>query len=82
MALINRIEQARRNGDELLTFDEALRFFRVSKPTLISALQRGEVVGFKIGRQWRVFKYPPKKGVEIGSDSVQNLIVTKAPEKR
>lgn len=72
MELINRIERARAR-EELLTVEEATRFFRVSKPTLLGALKRGEIVGFKIGRKWRIFKYPPREGLNFPSAS--SLIV-------
>jgi excisionase family DNA binding protein len=67
MELTNRIERARAR-EELLTVEEATRFFRVSKPTLLGALQRGELPAFKIGRQWRIFKYPPKEGLISDAD--------------
>ena len=50
---VNRIERARASEErskELMTFDEALEFFRVSQPTLLKALKAGEIAGFKIGR--------------------------------
>jgi len=39
--------------DELLTLDEAAEYLSVSKPTLYRMLDRGEVKGAKVGRQWR-----------------------------
>ncbi len=72
---VNRIEKARyyeERKKELMTFDEALEFFRVSQPTLLKALKSGEVVGFKIGRQWRVSRIPPMAGVESGASGVDN----------
>ena len=68
MDLINRIERSR-NRDELMTFDEALRFFRVSKPALLAALRSGQIPAFKIGRQWRIYKNPLKAGLISRSDS-------------
>ena len=72
MELKNRIERARAR-EELLTVDEATRFFRVSKPTLLGALQRGELPAFKIGRQWRIFKYPPKEGLILEASPLKIL---------
>lgn len=57
---------------ELMTFDEALEFFRVSQPTLLKALKSGEIVGFKIGRQWRVSRNLPQNGIESGTSYVDN----------
>lgn len=72
---VNRIERARASEErskELMTFDEALEFFRVSQPTLLKALKAGEIAGFKIGRQWRVSRIPPKAGVENRTSGVDN----------
>ena len=55
-----------------MTFDEALEFFRVSQPTLLKALKSGEIVGFKIGRQWRVSRNLPQNGIESGTSYVDN----------
>lgn len=60
---MNRIEREQK-ADEILTFEEATRFFKVSEPTLRKALKNGDVYGIRIGRQWRVFKYPPKVGLK------------------
>lgn len=75
MELKNRIERAR-DREGLLTLEEATRFFRISKPTLLGALQRGELPAFKIGRQWRIFKYPPERGVDFRSVSFENPCAT------
>ena len=72
---VNRIERARAHEErkmELMMFDEALEFFRVSQPTLLKALKSGEIVGFKIGRQWRVSRNLPQKGIESGTSYVDN----------
>ncbi len=39
--------------EELLTLDDAAEYLSVSKPTLYRMLDRGEVKGAKVGRQWR-----------------------------
>lgn len=65
---MNRIERDQK-ADEILTFEEATRFFKVSAPTLRKALRDGDVCGIRIGRQWRVFKYPPKVGLKNGLES-------------
>lgn len=39
--------------EELLTLDGAADYLSVSKPTLYRMLDRGEVKGAKVGRQWR-----------------------------
>ena len=81
MELTNRIERARAR-EELLTVEEATRFFRVSKPTLLGALKRGELPAFKIGRQWRIFKYPPKEGLILGATSSRILDATSENAER
>jgi len=55
-----------------MTFEEACLFFRVSKPTLLNALKSGEISGFKIGRRWRVWRYPPKVGLKIEENREQS----------
>ena len=62
---MNRIESANAIG-EVLTLKEACQYFRVSKNTLINALQSGQLQGFRVGRQWRVYKYPLKEGLKYG----------------
>ncbi len=37
-----------------LTLAEACEVLRVSKPTLVSAIKRGEVEARRVGRQWRI----------------------------
>lgn len=68
---MNRIEKAR-NQKDLMKFQEACQFFRVSKPTLLNALKSGEISGFKIGRRWRVWRYPPKEGLKIEENRKQS----------
>ncbi|MBR0225313.1 MAG: helix-turn-helix domain-containing protein [Thermoguttaceae bacterium] len=63
---MNRIERARLH--ETLTLREACEYFRVSEPTLRGALRRGEVYGQKIGRQWRIWRFPPKEGLKTDAE--------------
>lgn len=65
---MNRIETVKAIG-EVLTLKEACQYFRVSKITLINALQSGQLQGFRVGRQWRVYKYPPKEGLKYGAET-------------
>src|SRR5688500_11276296 len=41
---------------EMLSFDEAVRFLGTSKPTLYRLLQQETIKGLKVGRQWRFRK--------------------------
>ena len=58
---------------ELLTVAEAACFLRMSAPTIRRALERGELTGLRIGRQWRVEResltnhqaaQAPRRGIE------------------
>lgn len=39
---------------ELLTVAETAVVLRMSAPTIRRALERGELIGLRVGRQWRV----------------------------
>jgi excisionase family DNA binding protein len=39
--------------DTVLTADEAIRYLKVSKPTLLKHVRLGKVRAIKIGRSWR-----------------------------
>src|SRR5438067_5427777 len=43
-------------SEELLTLNEAVEFLRTSKPTMYRWLERGDVKGLKVGKQWRFRK--------------------------
>lgn len=59
---MNRIERERERH-ELMTFTEALTYFRVSNKTLLKALHSGDVTGMKIGAQWRIMR-PINESIE------------------
>jgi excisionase family DNA binding protein len=42
--------------DDVLLFDEALKFLGTSRPTLYRLLKQGELKGLKVGKQWRFNK--------------------------
>lgn len=42
--------------DILLTFQEAAQILRVSRATLYRLLGSGQLVGHKVGRNWRFYK--------------------------
>lgn len=44
------------HGDDVLSFDDAVKFLGTSKPTLYRLLKQGDVKGLKVGRQWRFRK--------------------------
>ncbi len=41
------------NDDDILSFDEAMKFLGTSQPTLYRLLKQGALQGLKVGRQWR-----------------------------
>ena len=41
------------NADDILPFDEAVKFLGTSQPTLYRLLKQGAIQGLKVGRQWR-----------------------------
>lgn len=41
---------------EVFTAEEAARYLRVSKATVLRLAHRGRIVGVRIGRQWRFSK--------------------------
>ena len=43
-------------GEELLTLSETIEFLGISKQTLYRMMERGEVKGVRVGRQWRFRK--------------------------
>src|ERR1041385_8737742 len=42
--------------EELLTLAEAVEFLGTSRPTMYRWLERGDVKGLKVGKQWRFRK--------------------------
>ena len=46
-------EQSATTGEDLLSFDEAIKFLDTSKSTLYRLLSQEEVRGVKVGKQWR-----------------------------
>ncbi len=59
---MNRIER-KQQQKELLTFNEALEYYRVSRQTLLNALKNRDIPGFKIGAQWRIYPYSDVHGI-------------------
>lgn len=53
MSMNNRAMRRRRIG-QLLTVEEVAEYCAVSMKTIYRALNRGELVGSKIGAQWRI----------------------------
>lgn len=51
------IVQSRGEGDaaepEIMTLEEAAKFLRISRPTLLELVKRKQVPGRQIGAQWR-----------------------------
>lgn len=41
--------------DEVYTPEDVARIFRVSQSTISRALRDGDLQGFKVGRQWRMW---------------------------
>jgi len=39
--------------DVVLTTDEATRYLRISKPTLLKHIRHGKIKAVKVGREWR-----------------------------
>ena len=58
------------HSDEILTFDEALRFLGTSKPTLYRLLAQNTIKGLKVGRQWRFRKADLISHMERKPDSI------------
>lgn len=67
---MNRLDAYHEQPD-LMTFEEALLYFRVSRQTLLNALRSGEVVGFKIGAQWRIPRYIPRSILQPSSEKLR-----------
>lgn len=44
------------HADDVLPFDEAVKFLGTSRPTLYRLLKQGDLKGLKVGRQWRFNK--------------------------
>ena len=42
--------------DKLITMTELMEFLRISKPTAIKLLKRGDIKATKVGNQWRILK--------------------------
>jgi excisionase family DNA binding protein len=43
-------------ADEIMSLDELVDYLKVSKSTLYKLVQRGDLPGRKIGKQWRFHK--------------------------
>jgi excisionase family DNA binding protein len=43
-------------SEELLTLNEAVEFLGTSRPTMYRWLERGDLKGLKVGKQWRFRK--------------------------
>jgi excisionase family DNA binding protein len=39
--------------DVVFTTDEAARYLKISKPTLLKHIRHGKIRGIKVGREWR-----------------------------
>ena len=39
--------------DAVLTTDEAIRYLKISKPTLLKHIHHGKIKAVKVGRSWR-----------------------------
>src|SRR5207302_10946205 len=48
--------QSPAESEELLTLNEAVEFLGTSRPTMYRWLERGDVKGLKVGKQWRFRK--------------------------
>lgn len=44
------------NREEILSFEQAVRFLGTSQPTLYRLLKQGDIKGLKVGRKWRFRK--------------------------
>jgi excisionase family DNA binding protein len=42
--------------DVVLTTDEAIRYLKVSKPTLLRLIHQGKIKATKVGRNWRILR--------------------------
>jgi excisionase family DNA binding protein len=40
-------------NDSVLTTDEAMRYLKISKPTLLKCVHLGKINATKVGREWR-----------------------------
>src|SRR5437773_12166023 len=49
--------QSPAESEELLTLNEAVEFLGTSRPTMYRWLERGDVKGLKVGKQWRFRKH-------------------------
>jgi excisionase family DNA binding protein len=55
--------------DLVLTADEAMKYLRISKPTLLKHVRLGKIRATKVGREWRFLQselYRLLKGDERG----------------
>lgn len=54
--------------DEVLTTDEAIKYLKVSKPTLLKYIRLGRIKAIKAGKGWRILQselYRFLRGEEI-----------------
>lgn len=65
-----------------MTVKEAMKFFGLSKPTMLKMLNSGKIDGFKIGRQWRVRRIPSKAGLNVDSNSSTMGSLQKTPSAK
>jgi excisionase family DNA binding protein len=42
--------------DTVLTTEEAIRYLKVSKPTLLKHIRLGKIRAIKVGRSWRLLQ--------------------------
>lgn len=43
-------------ADDLLSMEQARAILKIGRNTMLAALQKGELPGVKVGRQWRISK--------------------------
>jgi excisionase family DNA binding protein len=43
-----------KEGDRVLTTDEAIKYLRISKPTFLKYLHEGRIKAIKAGNGWRI----------------------------
>lgn len=50
---------------DVLTVKQLAEFLQVNQETIKRALQKKELSGFKVGREWRIFKEEVAKWLDI-----------------
>jgi general secretion pathway protein E len=64
------------DGEEWLSLAEALEFLGISKQTLYRLLERGDLKGAKVGRQWRFARADLRAYLERGPESAAMATVS------